>query len=73
MAKGIGTQLTGGRRYEKDMKIYWGKSMTDRERVTAWLAEINETDPACIAAVMEQCSTDPEARAYYSAQYQAEK
>lgn len=38
---------------------------TDRQKVLDWLKQINETDPKCIAEVIEQCSKDAEARAFY--------
>ena len=41
------------------------KTLTDRDKVLAWLNHINETDQAIIDEVIEACRTDPEARAYY--------
>ena len=43
--------------------------LDDRSKVLAWLASIHETDTACIAEVMAQCSTDKEARTYYVNRY----
>lgn len=43
---------------------------TDRAKVLAWLAHINETDQRCIAEVMEACTNDPEARKYYLMKYE---
>ena len=34
--------------------------------IRAWLAVIEETDPAIIADVLGRCRTDPEARAYFA-------
>ena len=48
------------------------KELTDREKVLAWLSYIGETDPRCIAEVIEQCSTDVEARRSYVAKWEAE-
>jgi hypothetical protein len=45
------------------------KEQTDREKVLAWLKQINETDPACIAEVIEQCAKDKEARVFYVGLY----
>lgn len=42
---------------------------TDRQKVLEWLKLIGETDPACIAEVIEQCSKSNEARAYYVARH----
>ncbi|MHB8472911.1 MAG: hypothetical protein ACYDC8_08705 [Gammaproteobacteria bacterium] len=34
--------------------------------IRAWLAHIEETDPAIITEVMDKCRTDPEALAYFT-------
>ena len=41
--------------------------LTSKELVDVrrWLYRINETDPDTIEMVMEQCRTDPEAKAYF--------
>lgn len=44
--------------------------MSDREKVLKWLEAINETDPECINEVIEQCASDPQARAYYVGRYE---
>jgi len=44
-------------------------TMTDREKVNAWLDYIGETDKACRDEVLFLCSTDKEARAYYVGRY----
>jgi len=52
------------------MKISTTKSeKTDREKVLRWLKVINETDAKVIAEVIEQCSKDNEARAFYVSMY----
>jgi len=38
----------------------------DAAVIRAWLARIEETDPAIIATVLCQCSTDADALDYYS-------
>lgn len=45
------------------------KPLSDREKVLDWLNRIGETDPACIAEVIEQCSKSKEARDYYLSRY----
>lgn len=45
---------------------------TDRDKVNKWLDHINETDPSCRNEVLEQCSKDPEARAFYVGLYRTE-
>jgi hypothetical protein len=40
--------------------------------VMAWLALIEETDPATIAAVIGQCQRDADARAYFTGRAAAE-
>lgn len=42
---------------------------SDRAKVNAWLDFIGETDESCRKEVLEQCSKDKEARAYYLEQY----
>ncbi len=42
---------------------------TDREKVNLWLDHINETDEACRAEVLQACSDDKLARAYYIFRY----
>lgn len=37
----------------------------EEQAVRAWLAQINETDPATIADVLERCRNDKEAGAYF--------
>jgi hypothetical protein len=39
--------------------------MTDREKVLAWLAHINETCQQVIDEFIRQCRSDLEARAYF--------
>lgn len=39
--------------------------MSDREKVNAWLKSICEFDAAVIAEVLQQCASDPGARAYF--------
>lgn len=44
--------------------------LSDREKVLEWLRRIGETDPDCIAEVIEQCSSSKEARDYYLSRYE---
>ncbi len=38
---------------------------TEAQLLRAWLAHINETDPATIAQVLDQCRNDQEAKLYF--------
>ncbi len=40
-------------------------SSDEESNILAWLAHIEETDPAIIAEVVDKCSNDPEARRYF--------
>lgn len=52
----------------KDLK----QKIDDRAKVNKWLDHINETDQSCRNEVLEQCSKDPEARAFYVGLYRSE-
>lgn len=43
--------------------------MTDRQKVMAWLAHIQETGQSCINEVIEHCKTNQEARKYFVSRY----
>lgn len=44
---------------------WWLLATKEETAIRAWLAHIGETDPACIAEVIEQCQRDAEAREYF--------
>lgn len=46
------------------------KSISDRQKVNAWLNYIQETDQACRDEVLELCAKDKEARAYFIRLYE---
>jgi hypothetical protein len=47
-------------------------SREDEETIRAWLALIEETDPATIAEVIGQCQRDADAREYFTGRAAAE-
>ena len=44
-------------------------AITDRQKVSAWLAFIREVNPQMIEEVMALCSKDPDARRYFVMRY----
>jgi len=40
-------------------------TITDKTRICAWLAHIEETDPTEIQSVLDECRADTDARSYY--------
>jgi hypothetical protein len=48
-------------------------SADDEQAIRAWLALIEETDPATIAEVLSQCQRDADARGYFTGRAAAEQ
>lgn len=53
------------REYRDEIIQHLIRARDAESRIRAWLAHIREADPTIIDEVLEKCSTDPEALAYF--------